>query len=244
MRLNKLLLLTVCAVLSLGAMAQPRIAREVHLGVIGGATMSSYSFTPRRVTQDQARGFTMGVAARYIEEKYFGLQAEFLLTRRGVRDRFDEYPELEFQRNFFYAEVPVLAHIYFNLGKKSEIAVDMGPKFGYYLGDSQTSHLEGDGWQQMLNQSLHLYMHHDMEVSKKFDYGIQAGLGYEFKLNNGMSLQLQGRYYFGLANMFPDKKSDVFETSNNHQIQIVAAVWFRQQIARYMIKRKLKQLNK
>ena len=71
----------------------------------------------------------------------------------------------------------------------------------------------------------------------------EMGLGYEFKINKEISVQLQGRYYFGLGNMFPDSKADVYETSNNHQIQIVAAVWFRSQIAKYLIKKKQRQLT-
>lgn len=205
--------------------------------------MSSYSFSPT-VTQGQALGYTAGVAARYIEEKYFGLQAEFLVTRRGVKDRFDEYPDLSYQRNFTYVELPVLAHVYFAAGKKNEISFDIGPKLGFYLFDKEDSQLSGDDWETIKNKSSHGYQHHDMDVTKKFDYGIQAGLGYEFKFNKELSLQLQGRYYFGLGNMFPDTKADVFENSNNQQIQIVAALWFRQHIAKYKLRKKVKQYTK
>ena len=65
-----------------------------------------------------------------------------------------------------------------------------------------------------------------MPVSRKFDYGIQAGLGYEFKFGRKVSLQLQGRYYYGLANIWPDSKADEFEQSSNQSIQIVAALWW------------------
>ncbi len=243
MRLNKIILLLTLVCASFAVNAQQRIAREVHIGAIGGSALSSYSFSPS-VTQGMAPGVTLGVAARYIEEKVFGLQVEMLLTRRGMRDRFDENPELSFQRDLTYIEVPFMAHIYFNCGKRNEIALDLGPKLAYFLGDSSTSHLEGEAWEALLNGSQHKYQHHDMPIEKKFDYGIQAGLGYEFKFNEQMSLQLQGRYYFGLGNIFPDTKADVFEASNNHQIQIVASLWFRIQIAKYKLQRKVKQYSK
>lgn len=243
MRLNKFIVFSAVLFCLMQLSAQPRIAREVHIGIVGGANMSSYSYAPK-VSQDMAQGYTFGIAARYIEEKIFGLQAEFHMTRRGEKDRFDEYPELSFQRDFTYLELPVLAHVYFDLGTKSEINFDLGPKFGYYLSDKSTAQLEGENWESLLSHTYHRYQHHDMPVSNKFDYGLQAGLGYEFKINNGMSLMLQGRYYYGLGNMFPDSKSDVFETSSNQQIQVVAAIWFRSQIAKYKIKRKIRQYSK
>ncbi len=68
--------------------------------------------------------------------------------------------------------------------------------------------------------------HHTMDVKYRFDYGIQAGLGYEFKFSPQVSLQLAGRYYFGLGNIFPDEKSDVFETSSNQHIMIVMTLFW------------------
>lgn len=243
MRSNKILLLIGLLLWTLGLHSQERIARELHLGVLGGACMSNYNFAPK-VTQDLAKGYTFGVAARYIEEKVFGLQAELLLTRRGEKDNFDEHPELSFQRDFTYIEVPLMAHLYFDCGEKSEISFDIGPKFGAYLSDKQKAKLDSESWETVKYQTYHQYQHHDMAVSKKFDYGLQMGLGYEFKINKEISVQLQGRYYFGLGNMFPDSKSDVYENSNNHQIQIVAAVWFRSQIAKYKIKKKMRELGR
>lgn len=246
MKSNKFIILFLLLLAVGVAKAQPRIAREVHLGALGGVVLSNYNFSPT-VTQDMARGYTFGLAARYIEEKYFGLQTEFLITRRGIKDRFDEYPDWNFQRNLTYIEVPVLAHVYFNCGQKSEIAFNIGPKLGFFMSDATETNLNDtykDEFDVYKANTSHGYAHHDIAVSKKFDYGLQAGLGYEFKINKSLSLQLEGRYYFGLGNMFPDEKSDVFENSNNHHIQIVAALWFRSQIAKYKIHKKLRELNK
>lgn len=189
--------------------------------------MSDYNFNPS-VTQDLAKGFTMGAGIRYTEEQWFGIQAELLLTRRGWCDRYDAYPELSFQRNLLYVELPVLAHIYFECGKKSEVIVDLGPKFGTYLSSSVESNLPEDFGQGSYTQ--YRYLHHVLPVENKFDYGIQAGLGYEFKINRQLSFQLQGRYYFGLGDMFSNTKADPFENSSNHQIQIVASLWWKRWI--------------
>ena len=78
---RSLLLLIVLVQGLLVAWAQPKVPREFQYGIIGGANLSSYTFNPS-VTQDKSVGYTAGVAMRYIEEKYFGLQGEFLITRR------------------------------------------------------------------------------------------------------------------------------------------------------------------
>lgn len=211
------------------ALAQPKVPREFQLGAIGGANMSSYTLSPS-VTQDKSLGYTAGVAVRYIEEKYFGLQCELLLTRRGLKDRYDSFEQYNFERQLTYIEFPAMAHVYFNIKKRSEVALDLGLKMGYYLWDGQKGNLD-DNWTQLVaNVTTHGYAHHSLDIDQKVDYGIQAGLGYEFKLNRELSLQVQGRYYFGLGDIFPNTKADIYETSSNQSVQIVMALWFHHRI--------------
>lgn len=210
------------------AFAQPKVPREFQFGTIGGANMSSYTLNPS-VTQDKSLGYTAGLGVRYIEEKYFGLQCELLLTRRGMKDRYDLYPQYSFERQLTYIELPVMAHVYFDIKKRSEVALDLGLKLGYYLADNSTSNLDG-GFDVIAQSATHGYAHHSIPVDQKLDYGIQAGLGYEFKLNRRLSLQLQGRYYFGLGDIFPNTKADTYETSSNQSIQIVMALWFHHRV--------------
>ena len=246
MKSNKLvLLLFVLSLQVFGLQAQKRIAREVHVGLIGGATLSNYRFNPS-VSQSMAQGLTFGLAARYIEENIFGLQAELLFNQRGFKDQFDPelYPTLSFERTITYLELPILAHVYFRLGKKNEISLDLGPKLGFYLSDSSKGNLVGEEWEKAKQAVTHGYKHHEEPVSKKFDYGIQVNVGYEFKFTQNLSLQLQGRYYFGLSNMFADEKSNAFENSANQQIQITASFWYRTQIAKFFIKKQMKKALK
>lgn len=210
------------------AWAQPKVPREFQFGAIGGANMSSYTLSPS-VTQDKSLGYTAGLGVRYIEEKYFGLQCELLLTRRGMKDRYDSYPQYRFERQLTYIEFPAMAHVYFNIKKRSEVALDLGMKLGYYLGDSQSDNLDA-GFLAIAQASQHGYEHHRIPVDQKVDYGIQAGLGYEFKLNRQLSLQVQGRYYFGLGDIFPSTKADTFETSSNQSVQVVMSLWFHHRI--------------
>ncbi len=215
------------AVWSGKAVAQPRVPKELDLGIVGGAVMSHMNFDPT-ISQDMAAGYTLGISARYIEEKFFGLQAEVLVTRRGYKDRYTDFPSYKFQRNLTYLEVPFLSHIYFPMGRRNEICVDLGPKFGMLLWDKTDNRLPSDFGQAGSLTAGFRTDHHTMDIKYRFDYGIQAGLGYEFKFSPQLSLQLSGRYYFGLGNIFPDEKSDVFETSANQHIMIVMTLfWHR-----------------
>lgn len=226
MKRSLLLILLLIEGAFLVAWAQPKVPREFQFAVLGGSNLSSYTFNPS-VTQDKSVGYTAGVAVRYIEEKFFGLQGEFLLTRRGVKDRYDNNRKYHFERQLTYLEMPLMAHVYFNIGKRNEVALDMGPKLGYYLKDKTIDNLD-DGFNQ--SRAEHRYAHHDMDIDQKLDYGIQAGLGYEFRCSKQLSIQMQGRYYFGLGDMFPSTKADTFETSANQSIQIVMALWFHHRI--------------
>jgi hypothetical protein len=229
-----LLSATACAAPALHA--QQRIPRELSLGVIGGAVFSQMKFdASTTIPQDMARGYTLGVSARYIEEQYFGLQIEALLTKRGFQDRYDaEYGDLSFTRSLTYLEVPFLSHIYFPIGKRkrNEISVDLGPKFGVMLWEKTDSNLPEDFGQSGTPTAGLQDAHHTMAVSNRFDYGIQAGLGYEFRCSKDVSVQLSGRYYFGLGNIFPDEKSDVFETSSNQHVMVVMTVYWHKLLAK------------
>ncbi len=205
--------------------AQTRIPREVHLGVVGGANISEYTFHPR-VTQRYTGSYTMGVAARYIEETYFGLQAELLLTERGYADLYEPNPdEWVFERKLLYFEMPIMAHVYFPMGKRNEIALDLGPKIAWFLTDRINSNLPDNYGQSGLSIG-NVYLHHEKPIEKSFDYGLQFGLGYEFKINSVLSAQLTGRYYFGLGNLWPDSKADDFEQASNSSFQISLAFWW------------------
>lgn len=219
-RIISFLCMIVCANISL-AIAQARIPREFHLGVKGGAMLSEYSFRPQ-VSQRFTGSYSMGVAARYIEEEYFGLQAELLISERGFADLYDPNPdEWLFERKLTYIELPVLAHVYFPLGKRNEISIDLGPKIAWFLSDRANSELPED-----FNSLVKVYKHHELPIAKKFDYGIQMGLGYEFKINQKLSAQLSGSFYFGLGNLWPDTKADDFEESKNNSIQISFGLWW------------------
>jgi hypothetical protein len=59
-----------------------------------------------------------------------------------------------------------------------------------------------------------------MAVENKFDYGITAGLGVEFSTPHMGHFILEGRYYYGLGNIYGDTKKDYFASSNMSSIMV------------------------
>ncbi len=65
-----------------------------------------------------------------------------------------------------------------------------------------------------------------MPIEKKLDYGIAAGLGVELSLRHVGHFLLEGRYYFGLGNIYGNTKRDYFAKSNYQNIVIKATYLF------------------
>lgn len=66
-----------------------------------------------------------------------------------------------------------------------------------------------------------------MEVENRFDYGIAAGAGIEVFINKRNSIMLEGRYYFGLGNIYHATKRDFFAASRGSSIEITLGYFFR-----------------
>ena len=59
---------------------------------------------------------------------------------------------------------------------------------------------------------------YDLPIENKFEYGITGGLGMEVNTKRAGHFMLEGRYYFGLSNIFHDGKADTFGRSANGAI--------------------------
>ena len=66
-----------------------------------------------------------------------------------------------------------------------------------------------------------------LEPSKKFDYGITAGAGIEFIIKRKHRISLEGRYYFGIGNIFPDDRKDTFSASRGMSILVTLGYSYR-----------------
>ena len=210
-----LIMLTLCPTI---IWAKRPFYKNHAFGMTGGATFSSMSFSPVSVQQKMNIGKTFGLSYRYIEERYFGVQIELLYTDRGWSDELKNFPSFNnYSRTLSYIELPILSHIHFG-NQRVRGFVNLGPKFGYFLNEKVETNI---------NEPLPGYdtEHQTLPISKKLDYGITGGAGIELKFGKN-AFAIEGRYYFGLGDIFPNEKGNTFETSSNQHISVAATYFF------------------
>ena len=143
---------------------------------------------------------------RYIEENHFGLIAEINYIDRGWKESFDELP-FAFRRRLSYLQIPLLAHIYFGSDRAKFFSMPVRKSASCSKEkpmQTSTSPIRGAVENfPTANRNTEQYA---MPIKNKIDYGISAGIGAEVNLNPKNSLLLEGRFYYGLNNIFGANK--------------------------------------
>lgn len=216
------------AIVMCSASASAQRTYEPHFDIGGktGVTMSKMAFTPG-IEQSMNMGMTAGICARYTEEKFFGLIAELKIEQRGWKEKFEE-TDFNYSRRLTYIQLPLLTHIYFGSDKFKGF-VNLGPSVGYMISSSVSANF--DYHNPGMVEGFPIENRHvnqmSMPVKNKFDYGILGGVGVEFTIKKRHSIMLEGRYYYGLGNIFSAKKRDEFSASRGNSIEITLGYMFR-----------------
>ena len=174
------------------------------LGAKGGATFSMVNFSPTA-----GQGFTFGAnggfMARYLSHKNVGLQFEILYAEKGWKEAKSNY-----NRKLTYVSLPFVTHITFG-NKIVRGIINLGPEISYLCIDKGIANAETTQYRPVKN---------------KFDYGIVGGLGIELRSKKAGIYQLEGRYYFGIGNLYGARATDYFRMSSNQSISVNLAVLF------------------
>ena len=160
-----------------------------------------------------------GLVGRYDSEKNVGVQVELNYAQQGWQEKFFG-TEYAYSRVINYIELPVLTHIYFG-SDKFKVFLNIGPKIGYAIGDKTTTSGNFDNFDQE-DEENHPLVQHDMPIQNKFDWGICGGPGIELRTKVGYFV-LEGRYYYGLGNIYKSKKVDPFPQSSPNVISVKLA---------------------
>lgn len=219
---------------------------DFAVGFHGGVTLNTMNFMPK-VNQKMYQGYQGGVMFRYTCEKYFSticsVQAEINYAQLGwdedIIDKndkpvpsfnpqtgaFDGEPE-RYKRTINYIQVPILAHLAWGKEHRGvNFFFNAGPQFGIYQSESTDTNFSMDKI-NFGDRSSTICAQDSMAVENKLDYGIAAGLGIEAHIRHIGRFQLEGRYYYGLGNIYGDSKRDFFGTSAHGTIYIRAAYLF------------------
>ena len=240
--MRKLILFCLFTILACQAKAQVGEYRtDFAVGVNGGYMMSRVSFTPD-VPQNMLGGMTAGLTFPYTCERYFksvcAIVAEVNIAKTGWKEKIegmenqplyyadDPNNVLSYERSATYLQIPILARLGWGRERSGlQGFFQIGPQIGFLLSESTTTNLV-EGYEPTEQRASSVVKQENMPIEKKFDYGIVGGAGIEFSVPKVGHFLLEGRYYYGLGNIFGNSKSDYFGKSNYGQIVVKATYLF------------------
>lgn len=209
---------------------------ELCVGFNGGYTLSNVGFNPN-VPQGLLGGLTGGITVRYTCEKYFNsvcsLVGELNYAQMGWKESIltvDDDPVInkvtgmpeEYQRGLTYVQLPLFARLGWGRERKGfQFFFQAGPQIGFFLGDEATSNfnLEERNQEDRVGALIDA-VHDSLDIERKFDYGIAGGIGVEYSHPKLGHFLIEGRYYYGLGDIFGNSKRDYYGRSNNGSIII------------------------
>lgn len=217
MRYITLAILAFITATTFAQVEQPR--RILEVGATGGLNMSELDVQPQ-IRQTSLNGINSGLFVRYTSEKYFSMicaaQLELNFSQRGWEEEFDNGLPYTYSRTLNYLEIPFMAHL--SWGKEPrglQFFINLGPQFGILLSDSE----EYGGGLKPEERPETVRPIYGKEIDKKFEYGIAGGAGLELKTKIG-NFFVEGRYYYGLSDIFNNSKIDDFGRSANKTITV------------------------
>lgn len=218
MRKNIYIFVTFILAFSAGCHAQIEEPRNIlEVGVSGGLNLNKMEFQPS-IRQGLLQGVNGGINVRYTSEKYFSMicaaQLEVNFSQRGWIEDFDDGTANSYSRVTNYIEVPFFAHVSWGKEERGlQFFLNLGPQIGFFINESES--YKGD-W-LIDERPISFRPVYGKEVENSFDYGIAGGLGLELKTKIG-NFFIEGRYYYGLADIFGNSKTDDFGRSANTTI--------------------------
>lgn len=193
--------------------AQYNTMSEWYVGPNAGATMSTINLTPKMVDKMYTFEKSFGLTTRYISENHFGFQLDLNYAESGWKEDLSGLKKASgysYARKLNFVELPFLMHAYTG-SKSTRVFLNAGPKFSYLLSESEEI--------KDLSPKNNLAQH-GLLVANKLQYGLIGGAGLEFHMKRSV-LGLEGRYCFGLSNLFEDAiSSDNFSASNLQTVSL------------------------
>lgn len=239
--IKKYILIILCSIPFWASAQVGEHRNQFAIGLHGGLNLNTVSFVPN-VNQKMFQGMEGGLMVRYTCEKYFkticSIQMEFNYSQLGwdediIDGNNNPVPATNgdanerYKRTINYFQIPILAHLAWGKEKKGvNFFFEAGPALGIYLNDEIDTNFTPTTINEELRNAKTDSELCEKEIQNKFDYGIAAGGGVELHIKSIGRLQLSGRYYYGLGNLFYDSKRDYFSRSNHQTITIRAAYLF------------------
>ena len=143
----------------------------------------------------------------------------------------DETQTLKYARKMTYVQIPILARMGWGRERKGlQGFFQIGPQVGFFLSEKTDANFDihdpafnpaidkngyfGPDYLYGDKRVSHTVAQDSMAVENTFDYGIAAGAGLEFSHSKLGHFIVEGRYYYGLGNIYGSSKRDFFARSN------------------------------
>lgn len=193
---------------------------DLSVGVNGGMVMTQMTFEPK-IKQNMKSSATFGLTARYVCEKYFSsicaIQVEFNYANLGWEELIEDGSGNTYKRNLNYIQMPLLMHMGWGREERGlKFFINAGPQVGMFIGGSEEY---GGGVWDVSKRPNGVTYQYGKDVDNSFDYGIAGGLGLELSTGIGHFL-LEGRYYYGLGDVFDNSKKGDFGRSAHQTIAV------------------------
>lgn len=165
-------------------------------GIRGGVNWSSLRSSPTINQPSWPLQYHVGLQYRMITGKYCGFIVETNYNQIGFKSNTDGITST---RNLSYVQIPFLTHI--NFGQKLfRFFIELGPYISFMVKDNKENGAAS--------------IEHTLPINNWFDYGISAGMGFEFNTKYGIYI-IDGRFDFGFGNIFPATGGSDFAISSN-----------------------------
>ena len=186
--------------ISVIAIDQAQAQVQASLGIKGGVNFSSLDVTSARATWDGRTGYHIGAFALF-KVTAFAVQPELIFSQQGSTVKFNGQ---DFDANFSYMNVPVIAKFYLPLG----LNIQLGPQFGFLTSaESDYNPVNAQGGTDL------------KEYYKNSDVSLGMGIGWDLPFK----LTIDARYNLGLTEINDNAsltatKNQVFQLSLGYKL--------------------------
>ena len=155
----------------------------------------------------------------------------------------DETQTLQYSRKMSYIQIPILARLGWGRERKGfQAFAQVGPQIGFFLSDKIETNFDvrdpafnpnpdkngklSPDYQYGSLRASHIVAQDTMAVENKVDYGVAFAVGLEFSNRKVGHFLVEGRYYYGLGNIYGSSKRDYFSKSNFGNIVVKISYLF------------------
>jgi hypothetical protein len=167
------------AVFALGAVVATYAQSPVSFSVRAGLNINSLRSDGDELKDFGSKiGFNVGALVGYNFTDMFGLQSGLLLNTRGAKYDKDK---MVIALSLYELQVPVFLTGTFAISDDFKVKANVGPTFGIGLSAKQSAEYDGKAEEGSPFDMYKKEEGADKSMAKRFDLGIAAGVGAEYK---------------------------------------------------------------